>query len=134
MGTASFISIALALVISFTPLGLTAGRYYQTGQEPEKKKKEEPKVSGDLGTKDNPVRCKMPAGERAYLNRLRCADGKAPKYSRIGSFAPGPYGNILDGYNVQCEEKEAVTVFMDMYHDHVEKEPVPGFTIVNDEP
>ncbi|HEU0253912.1 MAG TPA: hypothetical protein VFR12_12830 [Pyrinomonadaceae bacterium] len=30
-------------------------------------------------------------------------------------------------------EKDPVTVFMDMYHDHVEKEPVPGFTIVNND-
>lgn len=105
-------------------------------QQEKKKEKDEPeaKVSGELGSKTNPVRCSGPPGERAYLNRLRCSDGKAPKYHRIGSYGPGPYGKIIDGYNVKCEEKDAVTVFMDMYHDHVEKEAVPGFTIVKDEP
>ena len=100
----------------------------------EKQEKEEPKVTGEFGSKGNPVRCNGPRGERAYLSRLRCADGKAPAFNRIGSFGKGPYGHILDGYNVKCEDKDPVTVFMDMYHEHVEKEPVPGFTIVNDEP
>ena len=90
------------------------------------------KTSGALGTKTNPVRCEAPRGERAYLNRLRCANGKRPDYSRIGSFGIGPYGNILDGYRVKCEGSNEVTVFMDMYHDgYVEKEAVPGFTIVD---
>ena len=129
MGTACVVSIALALFLSFNPFSLNTGRFQEPGQQ-EKKKEQEPKVSGELGSKENPVRCKMPAGERAYLNRLRCSDGKAPTYSRIGSFGVGPHGNILDGYNVKCEEKDPVTVFMDMYHDHVEKDPVPGFTIV----
>ena len=135
MRTACVISIALALFLSFSPVSIGSGEFYATGQEPKKKEKEnqEPKVSGELGTKGNPVRCSGPPGERAYLNRLRCSDGKAPKYHRIGSYGLGPYGNILDGYNVKCEEKDPVTVFMDMYHDHVEKEPVPGFTIVNEE-
>lgn len=78
--------------------------------------------------------CSGPPGERAYLSRLRCSDGKAPKFNRIGSFGEGPHGHILDGYNVKCEEKDPVTVFMDMYHDHIEKEAVPGFTIFNEEP
>lgn len=138
MKTACVISIALALFLSFSPVSIGSGEFYVTGQQEKEKKKEkedqEPKVSGELGTKGNPVRCSGPPGERAYLNRLRCSDGKAPKYHRLGSYAPGPYGNILDGYNVKCEEKDPVTVFMDMYHDYVEKDPVPGFTIVNDEP
>lgn len=91
------------------------------------------KVTGPLGSKTNPVRCQDPSGERQYLNRLRCADGKRPVYSRIGSFAAGPYGNILDGYRVKCENNEEVTVFMDMYHKgYIEKEAVPGFTIVDE--
>lgn len=136
MKTAYRISIVLALFLSFNPFSISAGMFYTTGQQEKKKEKEdpEPKVSGELGSKGNPVRCSGPPGERAYLNRLRCSDGKAPKYFRLGSYGEGPYGNILDGYNVKCEEKDPVTVFMDMYHNHVEKEPVPGFTIVNDEP
>ncbi len=90
------------------------------------------KVSGPLGSETNPVRCEGPRGERAYLSRLRCSDGKRPAYSRIGSFGVGPYGNILDGYRVKCEDAEEVRVFMDMYHDgHAEREAVPGFTITD---
>jgi hypothetical protein len=103
----------------------------QKGEE--KGKDESPKkVSGALGTEANPVRCEDPKGERQYLSRLRCADGKRPAFSRIGSFGVGPYGNILDWYRVKCEGGDEVTVFMDMYHEgYVEKEAVPGFTIVD---
>lgn len=100
--------------------------------EGEKKEGSDKKVSGALGTQTNPVRCENPRGERQYLSRLRCADGKRPEFSRIGSFGVGPYGNILDGYRVKCDGKDEVTVFMDMYHaGYVEKEAVPGFTIVD---
>lgn len=136
MRTACIISIALALFLSFNPLSSSAGQLYATAQQESQKEKDDskPKVSGELGSQTNPVRCSGPPGERAYLNRLRCSDGKAPAYHRLGSYGKGPYDHILDGYSVKCEEKDPATVFMDMYHDHVEKEPVPGFTIVNDEP
>ena len=138
------ISLAVALFLSFKPSSSSAGRFEARKQQEQEKKKEkekekekddsDAKVSGELGSKENAVQCSGPPGERAYLNRLRCSDGKAPKYFRVGSFAPAQDGHILDGYNVKCEEKDPVTVFMDMYHDHVEKEPIAGFTIVNDEP
>ena len=135
MRTACVTSIALALFLSFNPFSIGIGRLGVIGpQEKKEKEDQEPKVSGELGSKGNPVRCSGPPGERAYLNRLRCSDGKAPTFFRLGSYGKGPYGHILDGYKVECEGKDPVTVFMDMYHNHVEKEPVPGFTIVNDEP
>ncbi|MGZ8421236.1 MAG: hypothetical protein ACXWU3_17385, partial [Allosphingosinicella sp.] len=86
-----------------------------------------------LGSKQNPVRVEMPAGEQAYLARLRCGDGRAPQFERMGSFGAGVYGNILDGYIVDCGAAPPgkVEIFMDMYHrGHVETQPVPGFTIV----
>ena len=84
-----------------------------------------------LGSSENPVRASMPAGQRAYLNRLRCADGSAPSYNRVGNFGEGVYGNIVDGYQVTCPGKEPQMVVMDMYHSgYVENRPVPGFTIV----
>lgn len=86
-----------------------------------------------LGTQKNPVRAEMPLGERAYLARLRCGDGKAPVFERMGSFGSGPYGNILDGYTVTCGQATPGNqqVFMDMYHPgHVEDRAVAGFTIV----
>jgi len=87
-----------------------------------------------LGARENPVKSEMPSGERAYLERLRCASGKAPTYSRVGSFGEGPYGNIIDGYSVKCEGSEPAdtVVFMDMYfRGFVEARAVPGFTIVS---
>ena len=85
-----------------------------------------------LGSKANPVRVHMPPGERAYLERLRCSDGNAPAFHRAGSVGTGPFGNILDAYNVRCLAGMPArsTVYMDMYHGgHAENRPVPGFTI-----
>ncbi len=129
------------IILNFGDVGraelILVGQEKPHKQEPGEKDKDEraDKVSGELGTKTNPVRCDSPRGEREYLNRLRCLDEKRPQYSRIGSFGVGPYGHILDGYRVQCEGKDEATVFMDMYHkDYIEREPVPGFTIINREP
>ena len=86
-----------------------------------------------LGSRENPVRAQMPAGQRAYLQRLRCSDGRAPTFGRIGNYGVGVYGNIIDGYDVNCGAAAPgrVEIIMDMYHPgHVENRPVPGFTIV----
>lgn len=86
-----------------------------------------------LGSKDNPVRVEQPAGEHAYLRRLRCPDGKAPGYQRRGSTGGGPFGTLLDHYVLDCGANAPATVevMMDMYHrGHVENRPVPGFTII----
>jgi hypothetical protein len=85
-----------------------------------------------LGSKENPVRAEMPQGQRAYLNRLRCADGKAPSYHRVGNFGIGVYDRIIDGYEVVCEGStpDKSMIFMDMYHPgHREAAAVEGFTI-----
>jgi len=83
-----------------------------------------------LGSEKNPVRAGGPGGERAYLARLRCADGNAPAFERQGSTGIGPYHNILDLYTVQCAGAVALSVYIDMYHKHVEPAALPGFTIV----
>ncbi len=83
-----------------------------------------------LGTLENPVRVNMPTGERAYLDRLRCADGSAPEYDRQGSGGPARDGHIVDFYEVTCSGQRPVIVIMDMYHNRTESLPVPGFTIV----
>lgn len=85
-----------------------------------------------LGSRPNPVRAIMPEGQRAYLDRLRCSDGSAPQYHRGGSVGDGPYGTIMDVYELKCLGGQPATasVYMDMYHNHVEDRPVPGFTIV----
>ena len=84
-----------------------------------------------LGTMENPVRVNMPSGERAYLDRLRCADGSAPAYNRQGSGGPARDGHIVDFYEVTCAGQEPVIIVMDMYHSGSESLPVPGFTIVD---
>ena len=74
----------------------------------------------------------MPPGQRAYLARLRCSDGTAPAFQRRGSMGIGPYGAIVDLYDLKCAAGTPATaaVYMDMYHDHVEDRAVPGFSIV----
>ncbi len=141
MKTVSFPTLLVVALLSFIPQTngsaqqfLAAVQQDRQKERNEKDKSEtESKVSGALGSNSNPVRCSGPRGEREYLSRLRCSDGKAPKFYRIGSFGIGPYGNILDGYSVKCAEADEVKIFMDMYHDHVEREAVPGFKIVNEE-
>ena len=85
----------------------------------------------DLGSRENPVRVSMPKGQHAYLRRLRCADNATPTFERIGSFGPGVFGSIIDGYRVLCAggaEPGERTIYMDMYHpDHVETAAPPGF-------
>jgi hypothetical protein len=86
-----------------------------------------------LGSEHNPVRVNMPHGQRAYLSRLRCGDSKAPSFERGGSTGPGPFGAIVDVYDVDCGNASPgkVAVYLDMYHhSHVEQRAVPGFTIV----
>ena len=86
-----------------------------------------------LGSRDNPVRAHMPPGQHAYLRRLRCSDGRAPEFERMGNYGMGVYGNIIDGYRVDCGAAAPgrVEVFMDMYHrGYVESRPIPGFAIV----
>lgn len=87
-------------------------------------------AAGSFGSEQNPVRARMPQGQRAYLDRLRCASGDAPGYRRIGSGGRSPHGGIIDMYSVTCEGSSTVVIWMDMYHEHVEEEPVDGFTII----
>lgn len=85
-----------------------------------------------LGSKENPVRADMPGGQRAYLNRLRCANGQPPAFVRVGNFGRGPYERIIDGYEVTCKGStpEKAMIFIDMYHPgHKELAAVEGFTI-----
>src|SRR2546428_23760 len=73
-------------------------------------------TSSRLGSHDNPVRCAGPRGEREYLARLRCDDGRAPAFARAGSVGRGADGDVLDNYLVQCAGQTTTNVYMDMYH------------------
>jgi hypothetical protein len=86
-----------------------------------------------LGSQQNPVRVNMPPGERAYLARLRCSDGAAPQFQRLGNGGAGAFGSIVDIYDVRCAggEPRQSQIWMDMYHPtHRESAAPPGFTIV----
>lgn len=86
-----------------------------------------------LGSIENPVRVNMPPGQHAFLARLRCSDGKAPQFGRVGNFGPGIYNSIIDGYDVRCLTGAPAQsmIYMDMYHpEHNETAAPAGFTIV----
>jgi hypothetical protein len=84
-----------------------------------------------LGSEDNPVRAKGVAGERDYLARLRCADGKALEVLGRAVGKPSPFGGVSDVYALRCSgpSPSDSKVTFDMYHLHREKRPIPGFTL-----
>lgn len=110
---------------------MMAGESYLQGKDLEKAIAEAEKHP--LGSAKNPVRTTMPQGQRLYLSRLRCSDGKAPAFFRRGNVGVGVFGNIVDLYVVTCEggEPKQSEIYMDMYHGgFIETRPVPGFTSV----
>jgi hypothetical protein len=131
---------AITLALAALPANAAAAQMLSDlfGERPaltEKKLKKalEKAAEHPLGSEKNPVRADMPGGQRAYLARLRCADGKAPAFFREGSMGIGTFGNIIDGYRVSCEGSapSSSLIIMDMYFaGHVEDAAVPGFTIV----
>lgn len=86
-----------------------------------------------LGTADNPVRVGGPEGQRAYMARLRCADGTSPRVSLRQSAGVGAFGTIVDAYTLDCGEAEpgSFRLVMDMYHDGYREDRAPtGFAIL----
>ncbi len=88
------------------------------------------KLSGPLGGRENPVCTKGVLGQRDYLARLRCKNGRAPEFERAASIGIGPYGKILDLYTLHCENGPVQQVAMDLYHCIEETRPIEGFEIV----
>ena len=90
--------------------------------------------AAELGSKSAPVRADNPAGQRAYLQRLRCPDGSAPSFERQGSMGYGGYGHIVDLYKVRCESTgRNHEIYMDMdFPGYVETQAVKGFTLTDD--
>jgi hypothetical protein len=83
-----------------------------------------------LGTVDNPVRVGGPDGERAYLARLRCADGAAPRIGARRSAGVGAFGSIVGAVEIACGASGGRLVF-DIYHqEHVESRAPAGFTLL----
>ena len=82
-----------------------------------------------LGTVDNPVRVGGPEGEHAYLGRLRCPDGAAPRVGARREVGVGAFGSVVAAYEVACGAQAGRIVF-DMYHEeHVETRAPAGFTL-----
>ena len=85
-----------------------------------------------LGSLANPVRAAGPEGERAYLARLRCADGKTPGIFPRGQGGIGAYGSLVDLFAVDCGAAAPgrVEIAMDGYQEeHQETRAPDGFTI-----
>jgi hypothetical protein len=85
-----------------------------------------------LGSIANPVRAAGPEGERAYLARLRCADGKTPGIYPRGKGGVGAYGSLVDLFALDCGAAAPgrVEVAMDAYQEeHVETRALGGFAI-----
>ena len=82
-----------------------------------------------LGTLENPIRVAGPEGERAYLARLRCADGNPARIGARREAGVGPYGSVVGGYDVTCAGIAGRLIF-DMYEEeHQETRAPQGFTL-----
>jgi hypothetical protein len=85
-----------------------------------------------LGTEKNPVRVGGPEGARAYIARLRCADGSSPQVGARSSGGVGAYGTLTERYPLDCGRAAPGRTILafDFYHqEHVERRPAPGFAI-----
>lgn len=85
-----------------------------------------------LGSPANPVRADGPEGQRAYIARLRCGDGKRPELGQRDNIGVGVFGSIIDVFPLDCGKSAPgkLLLHMDAYHKgHVEDEPPPGLTL-----
>ncbi len=85
-----------------------------------------------LGTERNPIRVGGPEVARAYIGRLRCADGSRPQIGARSSGGVGAYGTLTERYPLDCggAAPGRVALAFDFYHEeHVERRPAPGFAL-----
>ena len=85
-----------------------------------------------LGSAENPVRTAGPEGTRAYLGRLRCADGSTPRVGTQREGGVGGYGSVLALYPLDCGAAAPgkVDLRVDIYHEeNVETRPPAGFRL-----
>lgn len=88
-----------------------------------------------LGTAQNPVRVDGPPGEHAYIARLRCSNGVAPRVGQRHNDGVGAFGTIVDVWPLDCGDAAPgrFDIVMDMYHPtHNETRAPEGFTLVPD--
>lgn len=81
-----------------------------------------------LGSLQNPIRVAGPEGERAYLARLRCADGRAPGIGARTAAGVGAYGSLVDAYALDCGAAAPgeVSLVMDKYHEENPESAAPA--------
>ena len=85
-----------------------------------------------LGSLENPVRVGGPQGARAYIARLRCADGSRPQVGPRSTGGVGAYGTLTERYPLDCggAAPGRVAVAFDFYHaEHVETRAPAGFAL-----
>ena len=81
-----------------------------------------------LGTLANPVRVGGPEGERAYLSRLRCGDGSAPRIGPRSEAGIGAFGSLAGAYAIDCGAAAPgkVDLVFDMYHEEFAETRLPS--------
>jgi hypothetical protein len=85
-----------------------------------------------LGSVENPVRVGGPEGARAYIARLRCADGSRPTLGPRAPGGVGAYGTLTERYALDCGAAAPgrVAIAFDFYHEeHVETRAAAGFAL-----
>ncbi len=90
-----------------------------------------------LGTFQNPVLSRGPAGQAEYIARMRCPDGASVRVMGRGSRGGGPHGHIIDGYQLRCETLGTNhQVYIDVYHGEGDRErrAVAPFTVLQEHP
>lgn len=83
-----------------------------------------------LGSAENPIRVAGPAGERAYLARLRCAGGTVPRIGPRGEGGVGAYGSVVSAYELRCGDSVSRLLFDIYQEENIETRPPAGFTYV----
>ena len=85
-----------------------------------------------LGTLANPVRVAGPEGERAYLARLRCTDGRAPAIGTSSPAGVGAYGSLVHSHPLDCGRAAPgkTSLVTDRYHvENPETRAPAGFQV-----
>jgi hypothetical protein len=125
------IHVVIAVVLV---AGMLAGALAQKPPKPKKLSEKEQAVvdAAALGTMENPVRCSTMEGAKAYIGRLRCPSGNAPKSEYNGNVGQGPYGTNMEYFLLSCKKDgSTANLFLDTHHkEFVEERAIAGFTIV----
>ena len=90
-------------------------------------------MNHDLGSREIPIKCDGPNGERAYSNMLIGPNGKFLSYRRKGSSGRRPHGNTLDCYVVTSLDKKFThNLYFDMYwNSYIERNAPPSFSFID---